>query len=101
MNITRRKVGHVVPATLADLDENEHLLASVAERGRHWQFLDHLEDPLDKMRNIGRARMRVRRRLGVCVNEDAQLKRKVEFGSGHCELVLALARARASSRQVV
>ncbi len=88
------KVVHVVEATLADLDENEHLLASVAERGRHWQFLDRLEEPsvdLDEKYRACAYACAAEARRGM--TKTRQLKRKVELGAAHYELVLALARA--------
>ena len=69
----------------------KHLLASVAERGRHWQFLDRLEDPVvdvdERYRACAYACARARRG----VKKTRQLKRKVELGAAHYELVLALA----------
>ena len=63
---------------------------SVAERGRHWQFLDHIEEPLvdldEKYRACAYACAAEARRG---MTKTRQLKRKVELGAAHYELVLA------------
>jgi hypothetical protein len=69
-------------------------LASVAERGRHWQFLDRLEDPvvdLDEKYRACAYACAAEARRGMTTTR--RLKRKVELGAAHYELVLALARA--------